>query len=71
MGGIAGVGKLAAAGAIWSDILSEIPDEVVERRGEVAWLSQTLLWDRRVVTNWLKCTGAWDEMLKFRKLGGK
>ena len=59
---------IAAAGVIWSDFLSEIPDEVVERRGEVAWLAQTLLWDRRVVTNWLKASGAWDTMIRLRKV---
>ena len=59
---------LAAAGAIWSDILDGIPDEIVDRRGEVAHLARELGWDRRVVTSWLKASGAWDIMIRLRKV---
>ena len=59
---------IAAAGVIWSDFLNEIPDEIVDRRGEVAHLARELGWDRRVVTSWLKASGAWDIMIRLRKV---
>lgn len=59
---------IAAAEVIWSDFLSEIPDKIIKHRGEVAWLARTQRCDRRIITTWLKITGAWETMLKLRKV---